>query len=149
MLMYIPVLIVMGHGNATSMLQWLWWTISVPRVYIRGKRLVTYFRTMEMRLDVNVYHLQLYKFTLMIFLTSHWVGCIFFFLSRLVDHSTDTWIKQFQVRTTQLPSVLLEMLWVLFCGMPASRACLLPSSACPQPACSRRTLAPRRLAWKA
>lgn len=48
-------------ANLLQMPIWVWWLFTIPRVTPRAERIFKYFRHMEMRLEVNVRKLQLYK----------------------------------------------------------------------------------------
>ncbi|KAK3239416.1 hypothetical protein CYMTET_50659 [Cymbomonas tetramitiformis] len=72
----------------------LWWALSMARL-TRLLRIVRFFRAQESKLDANVKMLQVYKFLFMIFLVGHWLGCMFFWLARLQDFDSSTWVRQF------------------------------------------------------
>ena len=72
-----------------------WWALSTFRM-LRALRLLRYFASMERRLEVNIRKLQVYKFIVMIFMASHWVGCAFYFTSRVEDFGAQTWVFRFQ-----------------------------------------------------
>ncbi|KAK3235909.1 hypothetical protein CYMTET_53920 [Cymbomonas tetramitiformis] len=82
----------------------VWWMASVPRL-TRVVSLLRYFRKMEMQLEVDVRTLQFYKYMITIFLVTHWEGCIFYWLSRLMDFNSQTWVYKFQ---SVLPSFELD-----------------------------------------
>ena len=46
--------------------------------------------------NVNVRHLHAVRICLIILLSSHWVGCIFYLIARVQDFSPDTWINDFE-----------------------------------------------------
>jgi hypothetical protein len=73
---------------------WLWWAISIPRVLYRLLRLKHYFSSMEMNLNVSVSSLQLVKFALMIVMSAHWIGCLYFFAARVQPEQGPTWLKR-------------------------------------------------------
>ena len=72
---------------------------NLPRV-IRIEQLLRFFRAQEMNLRVDVRQLAVIKFCLLIVGCAHWVGCIFFYLSRLSDFSghygKSTWVAQWE-----------------------------------------------------
>ncbi|XRB09682.1 potassium channel skor [Pycnococcus provasolii] len=81
-----------------------WWVrlaANAPRA-IRIHGLVTFFREQEMNLRVDVRKLAVIKFILLIIGCAHWVGCIFFYLSRLSKFSATrtlmTWVAQWEIQ---------------------------------------------------
>lgn len=67
---------------------------SVPRCVLRVRRLQIYFKTMDMNLDVSVTTLHLVKIALMIFMSAHWIGSIYFFVARTQPAESPKWIDQ-------------------------------------------------------
>lgn len=59
-------------------------------------RLLRYFTAMETNLDMSISTLQVFKYSMIIFMTSHWVGCIFFFLAKLQHLNDSTWVRQLE-----------------------------------------------------
>ena len=59
----------------------LFWVSMFLRAVPRSLRLSTYFRDMAMNLSIEVYALQIFKFTLYIFMSIHYSGCIFYWLA--------------------------------------------------------------------
>eukprot|EP00961_Rhodomonas_salina_P100570 1352867-Rhodomonas_salina.1 len=53
---------------------------------------------MEKNLKVSVRALQGVRFSLIVFLSAHWVGCIFFWLARLNHFRDTTWVAEFEER---------------------------------------------------
>jgi len=76
---------------------WLLWAATLPRLLPRARRLYRYFQSMECNLKVSVRALQGMKFSLILFLSAHWVGCIFYWLARLRGLDDHTWIAEFEV----------------------------------------------------
>ncbi|KAK3265973.1 hypothetical protein CYMTET_25376 [Cymbomonas tetramitiformis] len=56
--------------------------------------LFDYYRSMELRLDMDVQKMQMFKFLMMIFLVAHWVGLVYFFIARELTFDESTWIDQ-------------------------------------------------------
>eukprot|EP00899_Mesostigma_viride_P010334 jgi/Mesvir1/19301/Mv10371-RA.2 len=69
--------------------------ITLPRLS-RIIRLQGFFRMMERDVHVNVRHLALYKFTLLVYGAAHWVGCLYYLLARLNGFNRSTWIGQWE-----------------------------------------------------
>jgi len=59
----------------------LFWFSMLLRAAPRSLRLSTYFREMAMNLSIEIYALQIFKFTLYIFMSIHYSGCIFYWLA--------------------------------------------------------------------
>ncbi|KAK3276144.1 hypothetical protein CYMTET_15766 [Cymbomonas tetramitiformis] len=80
---------VLGHTEAF----WLFFLAQAPRAW-RSRMLMQYYRSMELRLDVDVMRLQLYKFVQMIFMVAHWVGCLYYFMASCMNFDNSTWYHQ-------------------------------------------------------
>ena len=76
---------------------WLWWLAGIPRLLPRNNRLRAYFKNMEMNLEVDVGRFQIIKFTIVLFLSCHTVGCVYYFLARLMSFKNNTWVGQFEL----------------------------------------------------
>ncbi|KAK3254451.1 hypothetical protein CYMTET_36333, partial [Cymbomonas tetramitiformis] len=78
---------------------WVLMLCMMPRV-IRPIKLWTYVRQQEMDLQVDVRKLAVLKFGILLFGSMHWLGCMLFWLSRLMDFDTSsgsgTMVGQFQ-----------------------------------------------------
>ena len=73
--------------------RWLWWgLLSLPRLFCRGWRLKQYFDGMEMNLMVSVSSLHLTRLILMIALSAHWIGSLYFLSARIQPVATPTWL---------------------------------------------------------
>eukprot|EP00960_Hanusia_phi_P042589 755587-Hanusia_phi.AAC.10 len=72
----------------------VWWIIMIPRFFPRALRLFRYFRSMEMNLQVSVSRLQLIKFGLVIIMSSHWIGSLYFWVARVQSSTGTTWLDQ-------------------------------------------------------
>eukprot|EP00961_Rhodomonas_salina_P022611 303803-Rhodomonas_salina.3 len=53
---------------------------------------------MEKNLKVSVRALQGVRFSLIVFLSAHWIGCLFFWLARLRHFQDATWVAGFETR---------------------------------------------------
>lgn len=80
---------------------WTWWIAAVPRVN-RPMDLYHYFRARELMVHLNIRHIAFFKFAVLVLGTAHYVGCMFFFISRLSEFDNTnlkvTWIEQFYKR---------------------------------------------------
>lgn len=66
------------------------------RMVFRGQRLLNYFVAMERDLKVSVRTLQAVKFSLILFLSAHSVGCLFYWMARLQGLGGNTWVAAFE-----------------------------------------------------
>ena len=80
-----------------SVPDWIWWLSGVPRLLPRNARLRAYFKKMEMNLEVDVGKFQMIKFTVVLFLSCHSVGCVYYFLARIMHFKDNTWVGQFEI----------------------------------------------------
>lgn len=80
---------------------WLWCVSALPRLIQRMRRFINYFESIAVDPNVNVKHLQAVRIGLIILLSSHWVGCIFYLIARLQDFNNVTWLNDFE---TLLPN---------------------------------------------
>ena len=71
---------------------WLWWGASLPRLVFRVVRMKNYFSAMEMNLNVSISELQLVKFALLILMSAHWIGSLYFFAARVQPPGSLTWL---------------------------------------------------------
>ncbi len=71
---------------------WLWWLSSLPRLVFRVRYLFQYFKAMDMNLNVAVSSMQAVKFFLMIFMSAHWIGSLYFFAARVQPGDAPTWM---------------------------------------------------------
>lgn len=69
----------------------------------RITKLHQFFRARELMVHVNIRHIAAFKFAVLVLGVAHWVGCLFYFLSRLAGFSnaanSATWIQQFDANT--------------------------------------------------
>lgn len=78
----------------THPVRYLWWYLaSIVRVP-RCARLVSALRAMTLDLDKNVRRVQAYQFVSLLFFSTHWVGCVFFWLARQRAYDELTWVDQ-------------------------------------------------------
>eukprot|EP00960_Hanusia_phi_P042450 755500-Hanusia_phi.AAC.2 len=75
----------------------LWWVAAIPRLILRTLRLWKYFKAMTVNLDNDVQKLQSFKVGLVVILSSHWVGCMFYWIARLQAFAEDTWVHQMEL----------------------------------------------------
>eukprot|EP00292_Cryptomonas_paramecium_P009147 CAMPEP_0113684502 /NCGR_PEP_ID=MMETSP0038_2-20120614/14045_1 /TAXON_ID=2898 /ORGANISM="Cryptomonas paramecium" /LENGTH=256 /DNA_ID=CAMNT_0000604271 /DNA_START=479 /DNA_END=1245 /DNA_ORIENTATION=- /assembly_acc=CAM_ASM_000170 len=75
---------------------YMWWALSGVRVAPRFYRLLRDFRALESNLELAVRALQVIKFAMMIFLTTHWVGCISYFIALQYDLDWRTWVLEME-----------------------------------------------------
>ena len=71
---------------------WLWWFSSIPRLIFRVRYLLQFFKAMDMNLNVAVSSMQAVKFILMIFMSAHWIGSLYFFAARVQPGGMPTWM---------------------------------------------------------
>lgn len=88
--------------------------LRLPRVL----RLIGYYKTQAINLDVPMRRLQISKFALLVYLVPHWVGCMFFLISRLDDFGPETWpvnvqavVGSFGVQTASTAERYLMIMW--------------------------------------
>ena len=75
---------------------WLWWASGIPRLIQRLRRFSFYFESILVDPTINAQHLQAFRVALIIFLSAHWVGCVFYFLARLQAFVSTTWLSDFE-----------------------------------------------------
>jgi len=75
---------------------WLWWSSGIPRVAQRLRRFVFYFESILVDPTIKVQQLQAFRLALIICLSAHWVGSIFYFLARLQGFGSTTWLADFE-----------------------------------------------------
>jgi len=75
---------------------WLWWSSGIPRVVQRLRRFVFYFESILVDPTIKVQQLQAFRLALIICLSAHWVGSIFYFLARLQGFDSTTWLADFE-----------------------------------------------------
>eukprot|EP00960_Hanusia_phi_P033536 750499-Hanusia_phi.AAC.10 len=95
---------------ADSHLIWLWWLSTIPKIVIRMSRLIKYFESMTKDLRFSVQKLQAINVGLVILLSSHWVGCILYFLARIQNFSHKTWVSK--MRGDQTDSELSRQVYL-------------------------------------
>lgn len=95
------------------MVVWLYWLVVINRIPIYVfwgcqllrlpiiSALVSYFKFKELQPNVNVSTISAFKFVLLIFLFTHYVGLVFYFLCLVVGFDanleTQSWVVQFEV----------------------------------------------------
>ena len=114
---------------------WVWWVSTLARLVPRMHRLLQYFTAMETNLDMSISTLQVFKYTMIIFMTSHWVGCIYYFLARLQNLDQSTWVRQleqmiplFDSFSAPASTQYLLCLYRGFCSFTVSYASTLPNN---------------------
>ena len=80
----------MWHGH------WIWWAAAIPRLLLRSNRFFTYFGEIAVNPDVNIKQMQFIRIGLVIILTAHWIGCLFYFIARLMSKDNTTWLAEFE-----------------------------------------------------
>jgi len=70
----------------------IWWGLSGLRLLPRFYRLLRDFKEIENNLEMTVRALQVLKFSVIIFLTAHWVGCFFYFVAENENFDPQTWV---------------------------------------------------------
>ena len=87
---------------------WLWWLSMLLRAAPRSSRLYSYFSKIAMNLSIDIYALQIFKFGLYIYMSVHYIGCIFFWLAMYYPQTIggdpvyqeqardNTWIAHFE-----------------------------------------------------
>jgi len=71
---------------------WIWWLASIPRVVSRALRLSQYFSSMDLNLNVKSSRLQGVKFVLIILMSAHWIGCLYFCAARVQPAGAKSWM---------------------------------------------------------
>lgn len=89
----------LGHGLA-SWRMWVWWLSTVGRLVPRYVRLMAWWEGLKTNLQVQLKMLQGMKFAVIIFMAVHWVGCFCWFVARINQLDSSTWINSVQ---TTLP----------------------------------------------
>ncbi|KAK9811376.1 hypothetical protein WJX72_002779 [[Myrmecia] bisecta] len=76
---------------------WTWWLMQVTRLP-RIQKLYLYFRSRELMIHINIRHIAFGKFVVLVLGVAHWIGCIFYFMSRTSGYNQDplsaTWVEQ-------------------------------------------------------
>ena len=75
---------------------WIWWASTLGRLVPRMNRLLQYFNAMETNLDMSISTLQVFKYSVIVFMTSHWMGCLLFFLAKVQNLNSTTWVRQLE-----------------------------------------------------
>jgi len=75
---------------------WLWWVSGIPRVTQRVRRFAFYFESILVDPTINAKRLQAFRVAIIIFLSAHWVGSLFYFLARLQGFGSTTWLADFE-----------------------------------------------------
>ena len=114
---------------------WIWWVSTLARLVPRMYRILLYFTAMETNLDMSISTLHVFKYSMIIFMTSHWVGCIYFFLARLQNLDQSTWVRQFENMIPLFDSFsaptatkYLVCLYRGFCSFTVSYTSTLPNN---------------------
>lgn len=68
----------------------------LPRLILRGRILQGFFEDVKNQVDVNIRGLAAIKYLIMILLSSHCIGCLFFWISRIHGFNPRSWVWQFQ-----------------------------------------------------
>uniref|UniRef100_A0A7S0HH37 Cyclic nucleotide-binding domain-containing protein n=1 Tax=Hanusia phi TaxID=3032 RepID=A0A7S0HH37_9CRYP len=87
----VPGIVFLGVSVPSTSL-WLWWFFMFVRLVPRAWRLYKFFGLMEMNLSISISRIQLIKFCLVIFMSSHWIGCLFFWVPRTGYDHEHTWM---------------------------------------------------------
>ena len=87
----------MDSGCFNLWVFWVWWRSTLFRLVPRAARLMSYFREMKVNLDVSIKTVQVFYISMVIFMTSHWVGCAFYFLARLRYADDTTWLSDLEL----------------------------------------------------
>ena len=91
------------HLRNAETYMWIWFASMQPRFVSSVHRLYTYFResVIDPELVPNVKQFQFVKIVLYILLFSYWIGCVYYFMARLMNFNETTWIHSFE---TELPN---------------------------------------------
>ncbi len=81
-----------GHGVNFDQNLWLWWIASIPRLVFRLRRLQRYFREQSYNLAASVSKMLLLQLALMLYMSAHWIGCLYFWAARLQPIGDQTWL---------------------------------------------------------
>lgn len=75
----------------------------VTELVFRISKLHQFFRARELMVHVNIRHIAAFKFAVLVLGVAHWIGCLFYFLSRISNFSNApnaaTWVQQFDSNT--------------------------------------------------
>ena len=75
---------------------WIWWLCTCPRMITRGHRLFTHLLESIEDMTSKI-HVQAAKIiALLTLLSAHWIGCLFFFMSRLRGLDRRTWVSSIE-----------------------------------------------------
>jgi hypothetical protein len=85
-----------GKATAGGQTHWIWCSAAVPRMVQRLRRFFKYFAGIAINPDINIKHMQAMRIGLVIILSAHWVGCIFYFLARAQRKDDTTWLAEFE-----------------------------------------------------
>jgi len=83
-------------AGAPGQTHWIWCFAAFPRIVLRLRRFLKYFAEIVINPDVNIKHMQAIRIGLVILLSAHWVGCIFYFLARALNKDDTTWLAEFE-----------------------------------------------------
>ena len=75
---------------------WIWWVSTVPRTFLRGRRLYVRGAAADGELSRNIHVEEAKKIAMSTVLIAHWVGCLFFFMSRLRGLDRRTWVSSIE-----------------------------------------------------
>ena len=82
-----------GHNKSRP---WIYWVALVPKL-VRWRQLLQFLGAMEMNLTVDMRGVAVFKCILFVYGSAHYVGCWFYFLSRVYDFSAvptmETWVS--------------------------------------------------------
>jgi len=59
----------------------VWWGAMLLRAVPRSMRLSAYFQEIATNLSIEIFYLQIFKFALYIFMSTHYIGCLFYWLA--------------------------------------------------------------------
>ena len=115
---------------------WVWWASTLGRIIPRMNRLSQYFKAMETNLDMSISTLQVFKYSMIVFMTSHWIGCIYFYLARIQNFNSSTWVRKLENMVPLYDSFLepsatqyVVCLYRGFSSLTVSYASSLPNNA--------------------
>ena len=86
------------HLHNADTYMWIWFASMQPRFVSSVYRLYTYFRqsVIDPELVPNVKQFQFVKIVLYILLFSYWIGCVYYFMARMMNFDETTWIHSFE-----------------------------------------------------
>ena len=75
---------------------WIWWAATFPRILIRGRRLYDACTAASDELSRSIHVEEAKKIAMTTVLSAHWIGCVFFFMSRLRQLDRRTWVSSIE-----------------------------------------------------